>query len=115
MIKSIVAGNWKMNKTPKNGKQFISEVLANIDEIINVDIILTLILLCFIFFIAAIFSLLSRGLSINKIEPCFSDSSSRLNLFPAGTEIWVTSFYLMASKGGLETWANICLKYENTF
>ena len=39
MIKSIVAGNWKMNKTPKNGKQFISEVLANIDEIINVDII----------------------------------------------------------------------------
>ena len=37
MIKSIVAGNWKMNKTPKNGKLFISEVLANIDEIINVD------------------------------------------------------------------------------
>ena len=39
MIKSIVAGNWKMNKTPKNGKQFISEVMANVDEIINVDII----------------------------------------------------------------------------
>ena len=36
MIKSIVAGNWKMNKTPKNGKQFISEVMANVDEIINV-------------------------------------------------------------------------------
>ena len=39
MIKSIVAGNWKMNKTPKNGKLFISEVLANVDDIINVDII----------------------------------------------------------------------------
>mgnify|MGYP001397922204 CR=1 FL=1 len=39
MIKSIVAGNWKMNKTPKEGKLFISEVLANIDDIINVDII----------------------------------------------------------------------------
>ena len=39
MIRSIVAGNWKMNKTPENGKLFISEVLANIDETINVDII----------------------------------------------------------------------------
>ncbi len=39
MIKSIVAGNWKMNKTPKDGKLFISEVLTNIDETINVDII----------------------------------------------------------------------------
>ncbi len=39
MIKSIVAGNWKMNKTPKNGKLFISEVLANVDDVINVDII----------------------------------------------------------------------------
>ena len=39
MIKSIVAGNWKMNKTPKNGKLFISEVLANLDKITNVDII----------------------------------------------------------------------------
>jgi len=39
MIKSIVAGNWKMNKTPKDGKLFILEVLAKIDENINVDII----------------------------------------------------------------------------
>ena len=39
MIKSIVAGNWKMNKTPQNGKLFISEVLSNLNEIINVDII----------------------------------------------------------------------------
>ena len=39
MIKSIVAGNWKMNKTPKDGKLFISKVLAKIDETINVDII----------------------------------------------------------------------------
>ena len=39
MIKSIVAGNWKMNKTPKDGKLFILEVLAKIDETINVDII----------------------------------------------------------------------------
>tara|TARA_Y100001970_G_scaffold95255_1_gene120024 strand:- start:999 stop:1745 length:747 start_codon:yes stop_codon:yes gene_type:complete len=39
MIKSIVAGNWKMNKTPKNGKLFISEVLANMGQISNIDII----------------------------------------------------------------------------
>ena len=39
MMKSIVAGNWKMNKTPKNGKLFITEVLATLDEIINVDVI----------------------------------------------------------------------------
>ena len=39
MKKSIVAGNWKMNKTPQNGKLFISEVLANLDEISNVDVV----------------------------------------------------------------------------
>ena len=39
MIKSIVAGNWKMNKTPQNGKLFISEVFAHLDEIDNIDII----------------------------------------------------------------------------
>ena len=39
MVKSIVAGNWKMNKTPHNGKLFISEVLAYLDDINNVDII----------------------------------------------------------------------------
>ena len=39
MIKSIVAGNWKMNKTPKNGELFISEVLASVNEISNIDII----------------------------------------------------------------------------
>ena len=39
MANLIVAGNWKMNKTPKNGKIFISEVLSKIDDITNVDII----------------------------------------------------------------------------
>ena len=39
MVKSIVAGNWKMNKTPHNGKLFISEVVQYLDEINNVDII----------------------------------------------------------------------------
>ena len=39
MKKSIVVGNWKMNKTPQNGKLFISEVIAYLDEITNVDIV----------------------------------------------------------------------------
>ena len=39
MKKSIVAGNWKMNKTPQNSTLFVSEVVANLDEIINVDVV----------------------------------------------------------------------------
>ena len=39
MIKSIVAGNWKMNKTPNNGKLFISEVISCLENINNVDIV----------------------------------------------------------------------------
>ena len=39
MIKPIVAGNWKMNKTPQNGKLFISEVINYVGHINNVDII----------------------------------------------------------------------------
>ena len=33
MLKPIVAGNWKMNKTPKEGNSFISEVLEILSEI----------------------------------------------------------------------------------
>ena len=36
MLKPIVAGNWKMNKTPKEGNSFISEVLEILSEIDNV-------------------------------------------------------------------------------
>ena len=39
MIKSIVAGNWKMNKTPKEGSSFINDVLGNLSEVKNVDIV----------------------------------------------------------------------------
>ena len=39
MKKSIVVGNWKMNKTPQSGKLFISEVLNNLNEITNVDVV----------------------------------------------------------------------------
>jgi len=39
MLKPIVAGNWKMNKTPKEGNSFISEVLEILSEIDNVNII----------------------------------------------------------------------------
>ncbi len=39
MIKSIVVGNWKMNKTPHNGRLFVSEIIVNLDEISEVDII----------------------------------------------------------------------------
>ena len=39
MIKPIVAGNWKMNKTPKEGSSFINDVLGNLSEVKNVDIV----------------------------------------------------------------------------
>ena len=55
------------------------------------------------------------GFSKNNIELWFSFSSNKLNLLPTGSDIWVTSFSLIASNGGLETWANICLKYVYKF
>ena len=39
MIKSIVAGNWKMNKNPNEGSSFINDVLGNLLEVKNVDIV----------------------------------------------------------------------------
>ena len=39
MLKSIVAGNWKMNKTPREGKTFIIEVASSLPIINNVNII----------------------------------------------------------------------------
>ena len=39
MIKSIVAGNWKMNKTPNEGRSFITEVGDSLAKIDNVDVI----------------------------------------------------------------------------
>ena len=39
MVRSIVAGNWKMNKTPHSGTLFTLEVIEYLDEINNVDII----------------------------------------------------------------------------
>ena len=40
MLKSIVAGNWKMNKTPREGKTFIIEVASSLPIINNVNVIL---------------------------------------------------------------------------
>ena len=39
MIKPIVAGNWKMNKSPKEGNSFINDVLGNLYGVKNVDIV----------------------------------------------------------------------------
>ena len=39
MLKPIVAGNWKMNKTPREGKTFIIEVASSLPIINNVNII----------------------------------------------------------------------------
>ncbi|SVA34504.1 uncharacterized protein METZ01_LOCUS87358 [marine metagenome] len=39
MLKSIVAGNWKMNKTPREGKTFIIEVASSLPIINNVNVI----------------------------------------------------------------------------
>jgi len=39
MIKPIVAGNWKMNKTPIEGTSFINDVIGNLSKIENVDVV----------------------------------------------------------------------------
>ena len=39
MLKPIVAGNWKMNKTPREGKSFIDDVANRLPLINNVNII----------------------------------------------------------------------------
>ena len=39
MLKPIVAGNWKMNKTPREGKTFIIEVASSLPIINNVNVI----------------------------------------------------------------------------
>ena len=39
MLKPIVAGNWKMNKTPQEGKSFIDDVANRLPLINNVNII----------------------------------------------------------------------------
>ena len=40
MINSIVAGNWKMNKTPKEGKIFIEKMISDIDSIGDTNVII---------------------------------------------------------------------------
>ena len=42
MLKPIVAGNWKMNKTPQEGKSFIDDVANRLPLIDNVNIIFVL-------------------------------------------------------------------------
>ena len=37
----IIAGNWKMNKTPSEGNAFISEIMDRLAEIKNINIILS--------------------------------------------------------------------------
>lgn len=39
MIKSIVAGNWKMHKTPIEGKSFINSVVESLSEVENTNIV----------------------------------------------------------------------------
>ena len=71
--------------------------------------------MAFKFLIEAIVWLSIIGFSKNRTELCLSLSSNKLYLLPTGSDIWVTSFSLIASNGGLETCANICLKYVNKF
>ena len=40
MINSIVAGNWKMNKTPKEGKTFIERMISNLDSLGDTNVII---------------------------------------------------------------------------
>ena len=40
MIKSIVAGNWKMNKTPKEGKIFIEKMISDLDALGDTNVII---------------------------------------------------------------------------
>ena len=42
MLKPIVAGNWKMNKTPQEGKSFIDDVTSRLPTINNINIIFVL-------------------------------------------------------------------------
>ena len=40
MINSIVAGNWKMNKTPNDGKIFIKKMISDINSLGNTNVII---------------------------------------------------------------------------
>ena len=40
MINSIVAGNWKMNKTPKEGKIFIEKMISNLNSLGDTNVII---------------------------------------------------------------------------
>ncbi len=40
MINSIVAGNWKMNKTPKEGKSFIEKMISDLDSLGDTNVII---------------------------------------------------------------------------
>ena len=40
MINSIVAGNWKMNKTPKEGKTFIEQMISDLDSLGDTNVII---------------------------------------------------------------------------
>ena len=39
MINSIVAGNWKMNKTPKEGKIFIEKMISDLNALGDLSLI----------------------------------------------------------------------------
>ena len=40
MINSIVAGNWKMNKTPTEGKAFIEKMISDLDSLGDTNVII---------------------------------------------------------------------------
>ena len=40
MINSIVAGNWKMNKTPKEGEIFIEQMISDLDSLGGTNVII---------------------------------------------------------------------------
>ena len=40
MINSIVAGNWKMNKTPKEGKIFVEKMINDLDSLGDTNVII---------------------------------------------------------------------------
>ena len=40
MIKPIVAGNWKMNKTPSEGNKFSLSLIENLNSISDTDVII---------------------------------------------------------------------------
>ena len=81
-----------------------------LSNFINVEITFGFMPLLSKFLIEDINSFVRMGLSKNKTELCFSFSYNKLYLLPTGSEIWVTNFSLIASRGGFETCANICLK-----